>query len=120
MIPLLLYLHGVVDRVEGDMAVVEWRADAFTDVPLALLPAETAEGCHLYLTVDPAPDGPLLALDAQALVAEGADVDRVEVEFVERVQAAGGLLAVALARGLLEGAAGDDRDVGRGPGHAER
>lgn len=71
MIPLLLHLHGVVDRVEGDVAVVEWRADAFADLPLALMPAETTEGCHLTVTVGPAPDGPLLALDAHHLRAAG-------------------------------------------------
>ena len=67
MIPLLLELQGVVDRVEGDMAVIEWRVDAFTDLPMDLLPPGTAEGSRLAFTLDLAPDGALYALDGQQL-----------------------------------------------------
>lgn len=42
-----LVLFGIIDRVEGAWAVVEWRTDdglQFQDLPLRLLPAGAGEG----------------------------------------------------------------------------
>jgi hypothetical protein len=39
---------GIVDRVEGPMAVVEWAPDSFSDVPTWLLP-NAREGDHVCL-----------------------------------------------------------------------
>lgn len=44
LLAVLLAVHGVVDRVEGAFAVVEWRGELTTDVPLAALPPGIAEG----------------------------------------------------------------------------
>lgn len=70
--PLLLLglrLVGVVDRVEGPMAVVEWRADCFGDLPLSLLPGGTGEGDQLLFDLDLHERGALLALEpGRALV----------------------------------------------------
>lgn len=44
LVVLGLRLHGVVDRVEGAWAVVEWEGRSITDVPTAVLPAGVREG----------------------------------------------------------------------------
>lgn len=50
-----LQLRGVVDRVEGDFAVVEWRDGSFADLPLALVPG-AAEGLEIRLHLRPSRD----------------------------------------------------------------
>jgi len=63
---LWLGLHGsepgppvTVDRIEGDIAVIEWTAGALGDVPLVLLPPGTREGDQLRLQWRPvSPDRP--------------------------------------------------------------
>lgn len=67
----LFQLYGVVDRVEGDLAVVEWRVDAFADLPLALLPPEVGEGDRLTVTLTATDHGPWLALDEHRLARLG-------------------------------------------------
>lgn len=39
-----LRVHGVVDRVEGDWAVVEWEGRSIGDLPLSALPSGVREG----------------------------------------------------------------------------
>ncbi len=72
MTPLLLLglrLSGVVDRIEGSQAVVEWREDALSDLPLAILPAELSEGDRLTLHFGLQERGSVLALtEGRALV----------------------------------------------------
>ena len=46
-----LVLHGVVDRIEGDMAAVEWEGEAVGLVPVELLPPSAAEGDDVVLQV---------------------------------------------------------------------
>jgi hypothetical protein len=45
----------VVDRIEEDVAVVEFADRAFADVPLAVLPPGVAEGERLILRWQPFP-----------------------------------------------------------------
>lgn len=54
-----LRLSGVVDRIEGDFAVVEWAEGDLSDVPLSLLPERIEEGDTLVLRLRPRPDGAL-------------------------------------------------------------
>jgi hypothetical protein len=49
-VALGLRLTGVVDRIEGDQAVVCWDADRCTDIPLAVLPL-VQEGDGLVVQV---------------------------------------------------------------------
>lgn len=49
-VALGLRLTGVVDRIEGDQAVVCWDADHCTDLPLAVLP-RVQEGDGLVVQV---------------------------------------------------------------------
>lgn len=41
---LALQLCGTVDRIEGDLAVVEWQEGDLVDLPLAHLPRRLGEG----------------------------------------------------------------------------
>ena len=70
LFPALFRLRalGVVDRVEGPMAVVEWQIDAATDVPLALLPPDIREGDRLRVHLSLADHGLALALDDATLL----------------------------------------------------
>lgn len=68
MTPLLLLgirLTAVVDRVEGPMAVVEWRSDTLADLPLALLPPDVGEGDRLLLRIGLHRRGAWLAVGEQ-------------------------------------------------------
>ncbi len=68
MTPQLLLLGlritGVIDRVEGDQAVIEWREDALTDLPLAILPPELREGDRLIFRFGLQERGAVLALES--------------------------------------------------------
>ncbi len=66
---LAIRLSGVVDRVEGDLAVVEWSVDAFGELPVALLPPDTREGDHLSIIFDLSESGELVAVDEHRLAA---------------------------------------------------
>ncbi len=44
-----LQLLGTVDRIEGELAVVEWQDGSFSDVPAALLGSSVAEGDSVWL-----------------------------------------------------------------------
>ena len=68
-----LRLTGVVDRVEGDVAVVCWGPDQQADLPLAALP-RAREGAGLVLRVRPAPRG-ALALNPRALAGRSGRLD---------------------------------------------
>lgn len=46
---LALAACATVDRIEGDVAVVEWPGGLTTDVPLAALPTGAHEGTQLRL-----------------------------------------------------------------------
>ena len=63
-----LRLLGTVDRVEGRMAVIEWRLDAFGDLPVALLPVGLGEGDHIQVRLALYDGGPALALDTRRLL----------------------------------------------------
>lgn len=66
-------LSGVVDRIEGDVAVVEWREDAFGELPVSSLPPGVGEGDLLWVTLDADEHGPLVAIDEHRLSrADGA------------------------------------------------
>jgi len=43
-----LQLLGTVDRIEGEVAVVEWRDGSFSDVPAALLGDGLDEGDRIW------------------------------------------------------------------------
>ncbi len=47
---------GVVDRIEGPMAVVEWAPDSFSDIPIWLLP-HVQEGNRICLIGSPVQRG---------------------------------------------------------------
>ena len=58
MWPVVLFslaLGGTVDRIEGDLAVVEWEDGSWSDLPLPALPPGVAEGAviELHLGVGP-------------------------------------------------------------------
>jgi len=55
-VALGLRLAGVVDRIEGDQAVVCWGADLAAPLPLDLLPP-VSEGLGLVVRVRAAPTG---------------------------------------------------------------
>jgi len=44
-----LQLLGTIDRIEGELAVVEWRDGSFSDVPAALLGERATEGDSVWL-----------------------------------------------------------------------
>lgn len=48
-----------IDRIDGDMAVVEWSAGALGDVPLKLLPPGTREGDRFRLKWRPVSRSPV-------------------------------------------------------------
>ena len=64
-----LRLDAVVDRVEGQVAVLEWHAGEYADVPLALLPLDANEGDRVVLWVWPEAASPALASVALTPVA---------------------------------------------------
>ena len=45
----------IVDRIEGELAVVEWPDRAFTEIPLAALPPGVQEGDRLVIAARSAP-----------------------------------------------------------------
>ncbi|MCB9779974.1 MAG: DUF3006 domain-containing protein [Alphaproteobacteria bacterium] len=49
---------GIVDRVEGDVAVIEWSADHWSELPVEALPPGAGEGDALLLFAfrPPGPD----------------------------------------------------------------
>lgn len=55
-VALGLRLAGVVDRIEGDQAVVCWDADHAAPLPLAVLPP-VSEGLRIIVRVRAAPAG---------------------------------------------------------------
>lgn len=58
-----LRLDAIVDRVEGEVAVLEWRAGEYADVPLVLLPLDANEGDRVVLWVWPeSPDEALASI----------------------------------------------------------
>ena len=60
-------LVAVVDRIEGDTAVLEWSAGVFADSPLDLLPQDTVEGDRLVAWLRPTASGPL-AMHGPAII----------------------------------------------------
>lgn len=62
-----LRLDAVVDRVEGEVAVIEWRVGALADVPLGLLPPDTGEGDRLVVEIAPAAGAEARAITPSAL-----------------------------------------------------
>jgi hypothetical protein len=52
----------VVDRIEGEWAVVEIAAGHTVQLPLAWLPPGAGEGAHLRVTHEPAADSSMLTL----------------------------------------------------------
>lgn len=67
-----LQLRGVVDRIEGPMAVVEWRAGLLSDLPAALLPAGAGEGDAVVVQLRLAdPPAALCAADPQVRLPAG-------------------------------------------------
>lgn len=72
--PLLLVglrLWGVVDRVEGAYAVVEWQAEDLVDVPLSALPPDVGEGDRLYIRFGLQERGSALALASGSVLLLG-------------------------------------------------
>jgi len=70
----------VVDRFEGDLAVVEVDGDRFLDLPRWLLPPGTREDDVVALTVQAAPDGSVLCtarVDAAATAAAREEAARL-------------------------------------------
>ena len=48
---------GVVDRIEGELAVVEWTDGGWSDLPLELLPETTGDGDTVALSLRTRPRG---------------------------------------------------------------
>lgn len=70
----------VVDRFEGDLAVVEVDGDRFLDVPRWLLPPGTREDDVVVLTVRSGPDGSVTCtarVDAAATAAAREEAERL-------------------------------------------
>jgi hypothetical protein len=56
LLPILLPIAVVIDRIEPPMAIIEWPSGELSDVPLAMFPPEVAvEGARLLL--QPSPTG---------------------------------------------------------------
>jgi hypothetical protein len=64
-----LRLTGVVDRIEGEFAVVCWDAEHQAELPLAAAP-RLREGIGLVVRIRPSPDG-VLALTARSVASHG-------------------------------------------------
>jgi len=61
-----LMLVGVVDRIEGDWAAVEWWPTAeIRDVATSRLPPHAQEGDQLIMTVRPRPQGTAIVTNCQ-------------------------------------------------------
>ena len=54
---MAVQLTGVVDRIEGELAVVEWTDGGWSDLPLELLPETTGEGDTVALSLRTRPRG---------------------------------------------------------------
>ncbi|MFO7259669.1 MAG: DUF3006 domain-containing protein [bacterium] len=70
----------VVDRFEGDLAVVEVDGDRFLDLPRWLLPPGTREDDVVALTIRVSPDGSVTCtarVDAGATAAARAEAERL-------------------------------------------
>lgn len=50
LLVLLGWKNCVIDRIDGDFAVMEWSDESFSDVPLAALPYGCSEGSRLVHT----------------------------------------------------------------------
>lgn len=69
----------VVDRIEGELAVLEVAGATF-DWPLAALPPETREGDRLSVTFAPIPADTTAAQERlDRLAAEGPDSDDIDL-----------------------------------------
>ena len=86
MSPLLAILliqtipvSGVVDRVEGDWAVVEWCGQALEDLPLKLLPRDLREGEPLRASLDPDPRGSWRREEDQAVLGSGPEAVQIPI-----------------------------------------
>lgn len=74
--PMLLVglrLCGVVDRVEGAYAVVEWQVGELVDLPLSALPPELSEGDLLAVRFGLQEHGSALALASGAVLLLGSE-----------------------------------------------
>jgi hypothetical protein len=63
-----LRMHGVVDRIEGGYAVVEWEGAALGDIPVALLPADVGEGDKVVLRLRRGPARDVLLPTASGVI----------------------------------------------------
>ncbi len=73
MNPLLMFLlgmhiQGVVDRVEGRFAVVEWDESHLSDLPLSVIPYQVREGQLISLWLKPCGAGAWLAQEDRFLL----------------------------------------------------
>jgi hypothetical protein len=55
-----------IDRIEADVAVVEWTEGLWSAVPVALLPVDTSEGDRLRIEWTREPPPPPRALPAES------------------------------------------------------
>ena len=80
----------IVDRFEGDLAVVEVEGGATADLPRWLLPPAAREGSHLQVRT--APDGSIeIVLDVESARAAAADA-RARMERLAAGDPAGDLV----------------------------
>ena len=58
----------IIDRIEGDFAVIEWENYALSAIPLYLIPCKPKEGDHLYFVIFPTAIGTLTTTSNNLLI----------------------------------------------------
>ena len=59
----------IIDRIEGDFAIIEWENQALSAIPLVLIPCSAQEGDRLHLFVYPTPTGSMPKHPNQLIIA---------------------------------------------------
>jgi hypothetical protein len=76
--PTTLLLSGalvvVIDRIEADHAVLEWREGVFTPLPLVVLPKDLIEGEHLQVQWQRVPRPPPPVLPPQSELPDFSEI----------------------------------------------
>lgn len=69
--PIITTLWIIVDRIEGDYAIVEWNNLSLSALHLSVLPREIQEGSRIRLTFHPSPLGDWYAVHTDPSILQG-------------------------------------------------